>query len=238
MHLLDRQMGTEAREALSHVTKTYHQNQSNKNDPPKSAVRWWQWTGGWESVRKQESLMGKSLQDGPGPAKGWGRHVWDSWEGTGINRAVSHRPERANGLCLSLHLSPTGQSLASRLLGHQGGGVLPVRVWPGAPSSSSHSPLTLLLNAMCFAVTYLWFVKSLQRTLSLLKKKKKSFICRVESLIPNVNIPHERISLVSNNLHFSYTILIWLNSSQIKGMLVNEQPRWQYTKWTAAKRAA
>lgn len=98
----------------------------------------------WE--REQESLMGKSLQGGPWPAKAWGRHVWDSWEGTGINRAVSHRPERANGLCLSLHLSPTGKSLAFHL-GHH--------VWPGAPSSSSHSPLTLLLNAMCFAVTYL-----------------------------------------------------------------------------------
>lgn len=111
MHLLDRQMGTEARKVLSHMTKTCHQNQSNKNDPQSQRYSDSnEWGGGKVWEREQESLMGKSLQGGPWPAKGWGRHVWDSWEGTGINRAVSHRPERANGLCLSLHLSPTGKS--------------------------------------------------------------------------------------------------------------------------------
>lgn len=67
-------------------------------------------------------------------------------------------------------------------------------------------------------------------------QKKNNF--RVKRLVPSVNISHERISLVSNHLHFPYMLLIWLNSSQIKGMTVNEQQRWQYAKWVAVKRVA
>lgn len=64
------------------------------------------------------------MQGGSEPTKGWGRRVRDHWKGTGKNKAVSHRPERANGLCLSLHLFPTGNSLASHLLGYWEGGGL------------------------------------------------------------------------------------------------------------------
>lgn len=80
MHLLDRQTGAvhlpEAKEVLSHVTKPIIKTRPTEMIPQS------QWScdsiaqesrKGWE--RKRESLMGKSLQGGPGPAKGWGRHV-------------------------------------------------------------------------------------------------------------------------------------------------------------------
>lgn len=142
MHL-DRQTGAvhlpEAKEVLSHVTKPIIKPKPTKmisrsqwscdNNARESRKRW---------EREQESSMGRSLQGGLRLTKGWGRHVGDHWEGTGINEAVSHRPEHENSLSLSIHLSPTGKSLACHLLGHREGEGLPVR---GAPSSSSHSPL-------------------------------------------------------------------------------------------------
>lgn len=47
--------------------------------------------------------------------KGWRRYVWDLWEEKRINGAISHRPERADGFCLLLHLCPTWDSLSSHL---------------------------------------------------------------------------------------------------------------------------
>lgn len=42
-------------------------------------------------------------------------NVWDLWEEKRINGAISHRPERADGFCLLLHLCPTWDSLSSHL---------------------------------------------------------------------------------------------------------------------------
>lgn len=77
--------------------------------------------------------MGKSMQRGPEPTKdGEGRS-----ETTGKaqdKQGSLPRPERANGLCLSPHLSPTGNSLASHLLGYwEGGGLASACVTGSSP---------------------------------------------------------------------------------------------------------
>ena len=96
----------EAKEVLSDRTKSVIKTRPTKMIPRS------QWScdsnaqesrKGWE--RDREILMGKSLQGGPRPTKGRGSHAWDCWEGTGINKAVSHRPECANGLCLATSVS-------------------------------------------------------------------------------------------------------------------------------------
>lgn len=148
--------------------------------------------------------MGKSMQGGPEPTRD-GKCRSETQKGKGINKAVSHGPERANGLCLSPHLFPTGNSLASHLLGYwEGGGLASACV-----TGSSQLPLTpttcsaAKCNLLCHYLAVIRYI-----VIKNFITKKKGFSCRVERLVSNVNIPHERISLVSIHLHFPCMLLI------------------------------
>lgn len=97
---------------------------------------------------KVRSEMGKGVGELDGPfegwtrtCKGWRRHIWDIREGKMKNGAVSHRPEQANGVFLSLNQCPTGK-------------VCQLICWASGKEGTCHCAcgweLQLLLAPLCY----------------------------------------------------------------------------------------